>query len=340
MTLYSVRGQDPAVRTIERALAAGRVHHAYRFEGPPGVGKEKLALAFAQALLCERTDGTTPACGDCRSCERVVTFAEDLPHVPLHPDVLLVQRGLYPPAALGSTAKETAGVSVAQIRRVVLGRTSMPPHEGRALVCIIRDADELTVSGANALLKTLEEPRNGVYFVLITSRSSRLLDTIRSRTLPVRFGPLPNSVVTSILIEKGVAPSSAPQIAVRAEGDAALALELAAAEAEAALADDGESEDHTTALGAQLLASLEERTPGDALGHLDAKGDRHALMRSLTEFAHDLATRARHAVADSPAQAARYSRQFSLVLRARDQLERNAAPTLCLESLALNLRRA
>ncbi len=332
MTLHSVRGQIPAVRIIERALATGRIHHAYRFEGPPGVGKEKLAFAFAQALLCERTDGTSPACGECASCERVVTFADEAPHVPHHPDVLLVQLGLYPKEVLRTKQTESGGIGLPQIKQVVLARAGMPPHEGRATVCIIRDADTFTVKAANALLKTLEEPRKAFYFVLLTDRPARLLDTIRSRTLPVRFGPLPEAVVASILTEHNADPG----LAALAEGNAALALELA----EASGKDGDEDEDEAVSLGSRLLASLDERTPAGALGCLDARGDRHALRKGLTEFAHELATRARQSVDDAPDAAARLSRQFSLVLAARDQLERNAAPALCLESLALNLRRA
>lgn len=333
MTLQSVRGQVPAVRIIERALATGRIHHAYRFEGPSGVGKEKLAFAFAQALLCERTDGTRAACGECASCERVVTFADEAPHVPLHPDVLLVQLGLYPKEVLGAKQTETGGIGLPQIKQVVMARAGMPPHEGRATVCIIRDADEFTIKAANALLKTLEEPRKAFYFVLLTDRPARLLDTIRSRTLPVRFGPLPEAVVASILTERNADPG----LAALAEGSAALALELAEASSSDGNEDGG---GEVVSLGPQLRASLDERTPAGALGCLDAKGDRHALRKGLTDFAHDLAVRARQSVEDSPDSAARLSRQFSLVLTARDQLERNAAPALCLESLALNLRRA
>ncbi|HEV8550435.1 MAG TPA: DNA polymerase III subunit delta', partial [Polyangiaceae bacterium] len=182
-----VLGQEPAVRTLERALAAGKVHHAYRFEGPAGVGKELLAFALAQTLVCER--GGAAACGQCSACRRAVSLSGEEPRVPLHPDVVLLGRGLYR-SVLGSGASEATGISVEQVRRIVLARVGFPPHEGRALVFIVRDADEITVQAANALLKTLEEPHARTHFILLTSRPSRLLDTIRSRSLPVRFAPL------------------------------------------------------------------------------------------------------------------------------------------------------
>src|SRR5262245_55689940 len=63
-----VLGQPTAVATLVRALEAGVVHHAYRFEGPAGVGKELAALAFARALLCE--GGDRLGCGRCEACRR------------------------------------------------------------------------------------------------------------------------------------------------------------------------------------------------------------------------------------------------------------------------------
>ena len=183
-----IRGQEPAVETLVRALRAGRVHHAYRFEGPPGVGKELAAFALAQSLVCER--GGPVGCGACSACQRAVRIAEEDPHVPQHPDVVLLGRGLYPPAALGTATRETTGIGVEQVRRLVLSRVGFSPHEGRALVFIVRDADDFTAQAGNALLKTLEEPSARTHFVLLTSRANRLLDTIRSRTLPVRFARL------------------------------------------------------------------------------------------------------------------------------------------------------
>src|SRR6185295_8936471 len=88
-----ILGQTTAVETLERALRTGNVHHAYRFEGPSGVGKEMAAFGFAQALVC----ATSPpsgrarhACGRCSACVRAVTLSSETPSVPLHPDVVLL----------------------------------------------------------------------------------------------------------------------------------------------------------------------------------------------------------------------------------------------------------
>src|SRR4051812_10606925 len=98
MSLETVLGQSSAVGTLDRALATGKVHHAYRFEGPDGVGKEMAAFAFAQALVCatEPPPGRAHfACGKCSACTRAVTLTTGSPSVPVHPDVVLLERGLY-----------------------------------------------------------------------------------------------------------------------------------------------------------------------------------------------------------------------------------------------------
>src|SRR5690606_880305 len=102
-------------------------------------------------------------------------------------------------------------------------------HEERALVIVVHDADELTLSAANALLKTLEEPGAKIHFILLTSRPHRLLDTIRSRTLAVRFGPLPDPVVEQLLSDRGFDPA----VAGFAEGSIGRAIELANSDASA-----------------------------------------------------------------------------------------------------------
>src|SRR5664279_979635 len=165
MPFSDILGQEPALQTLYRALDTGHVHHAYRFEGPSGVGKELAAFALAQALVCEASG--TRACGTCSACQRALQISEEDPQVPVHPDLVLLQRGLYRGRI---SANEATGISIEQVRRMVLERVGYRPHEGRARVFIVRDAEELTLSAANALLKTLEEPGPGCHFVLLTSR--------------------------------------------------------------------------------------------------------------------------------------------------------------------------
>ena len=109
--LGRLRAQETALKTIDFALESERVHHAYLFVGPDGVGKELAAFGLAQALVCERRGdggsvglfGAEPkrvrACGECSACQRAVP-REDLRR-PIHPDVVVIERGLYAPQAIG-----------------------------------------------------------------------------------------------------------------------------------------------------------------------------------------------------------------------------------------------
>jgi DNA polymerase-3 subunit delta' len=320
MSFAHVLGQEPALTTLTRALEFGKVHHAYRFEGPPGVGKSLAALALGRALLCEAP--TPLACETCLACKRAATISEQEPRVPAHPDLLLVERGLYKSVLGGS---EASGIGIEQVRRIVLSRVGFPPHEGRAVVCIIRGADELTASAANALLKTLEEPPARTFFVLITSRPSRLLDTIRSRTLPVRFGPLPEATIAQLLSARGLDPTLAPL----AQGSMEQALQVADAEALA------EREAFTHA----LLQGLEAPDLAGALAFAEKqKLERPELSGLLWHLAQRLALRAREVVAGAPDEARRLAQRYQLVLGAVEELERNVAPQLTLEALVTRLR--
>jgi DNA polymerase-3 subunit delta' len=319
----SILGQRSAIETLVHALRSGRVHHAYRFEGPDGVGKELAAFALAQALLC---DGNAPlGCGDCSACRRAVKLSNEDPRVPQHPDVLVVGRGVYPPSALGTQSRETVAIGVEQVRRVVLSRIGFPPHEGRALVVIVRAAHELSQQAANALLKTLEEPPDRVHFVLITSQPNRLLDTIRSRTLAVRFAPLPERVLAAILERHGKSTS----VSRLAGGSASAAL---------ALADDDRARARS-----EFVRSADEAigAPGvdAALAFAGSRpDDRDALLEQLRHLAQHYALGARDMVSDRPRDADVLAARHAVVTNAIDAVERNAQPALVLESMVVRLR--
>src|SRR2546422_10640474 len=102
--LSQLRAQEAARRTIERALETGRVHHAYLFDGPDGVGKEMAAFGLAQALVCEaRGPNGDAACGACSACARTVPRDE----LPRHPDIVVIERGRYEPGQIGRRTPET-----------------------------------------------------------------------------------------------------------------------------------------------------------------------------------------------------------------------------------------
>lgn len=319
MSFAAIWGQDPAIQTLTRALQSERVHHAYRFEGPAGVGKTMAAMRMAQALVCERGG---IGCEQCSACRRAQTLTDDEPHVPVHPDVVRVARGLYR-SVTGQS--EASGISVEQIRRVVLGRIGFSPHEGRALVFVIEEADELTPQAANSLLKTLEEPPARTHFLLLTSRPNRLLDTIRSRTLPVRFGPLSVEVIARILAARGLAT----EVAAFAEGSAEVALALA----------DQDSLKQRQEFASELDAAVAARDLAAGIRFADGqKGDRETLKAELGFFAQRLAVAARAAVATAPEQALASARRHQAVLSAIQDVERNVQPALALEAMIHKIR--
>jgi DNA polymerase-3 subunit delta' len=332
MPFDRVKGQTGAIAALERALISGNIHHAYRFEGPNGVGKETAAFALAQSLVCttKPPEGRAHhACGTCSACVRAVTFASEPPEVSLHPDVVLLERGLYPAEVLRRNRPELQDISVDQIRRLVLERTSFAPHEGRGRIFIVRRAHELSISAANALLKTLEEPPANTYFVLLTNRPSELLPTIHSRTLPIRFAPLSESLLVAVLQERGVAPDIAQSAAELAGGSAALALELCDPEA-------------TKERRAFVEASVNAARAGDlsaavALSEARAR-DKDVLYARLASLLAYLARVARTVLDREPARAGRAARGYEVVSRAMLELESNGSPALVLESMVARLR--
>lgn len=182
--LWGVDGQARAIGALQRAFGDGRLHHAYLFSGPDGVGKALCARALATLLLCEAPRDAS-ACNACRSCVRVA--AEE------HPDFHRVERGVKADGGPESQIK------IAQIRDLQRS-LSFKAFEGGRRVVIIDEADRMNPATANALLKTLEEPGDDTHFVLVSAQAHLLLPTIISRCQTVRFAPLERDVVARHLV--------------------------------------------------------------------------------------------------------------------------------------------
>ena len=182
---------QPRVREFFRAsIASGRVSHAYLFTGPAGSNKTAAAYAFAQALLCK--DHGCRTCDDCRRIERRK-----------HPDV-----HFYAPEG-------AQGYLIEQIREIVSG-VSLSPIRAKGKIYILDRVDLLGVSAANAFLKTLEEPVEGVTFILLGRTREAVLPTIVSRCQVVPFRHIPAREAAGILSQKtGVTPIQA-RIAIEA----------------------------------------------------------------------------------------------------------------------------
>jgi len=206
--LAGIRGQDRARELLTRALASGRLPHAYLFDGPAGVGKVTTAIALAAALNCELEPGAAQC--TCLPCEKIT--------LGVHPDLLRLA-----PDGPGGFIK------IEQIREL-LAVLAFPPHEGKARLVIVEDAEKLNPAAANAFLKTLEEPPNRTHIVLTTTAPDRLLVTIRSRCQRVRFAALPAEAVASILRASGVDAAAAQAAAALGGGSMERAAGLAEGE--------------------------------------------------------------------------------------------------------------
>jgi DNA polymerase-3 subunit delta' len=328
--LSSVLAQDTAIATLRRALRNDRVHHAYLFDGPDGVGKELAAFGLAQALVCERRGNATApdeACGTCSACGRAILREGQLR--PVHPDIVVLERGLYEPAQIGRRTPESQDISIDQVRTLVLARAAFGPHEGRAKVFIVRRAEELSVPAANALLKTLEEPGQNTHFVLLTAQAETLLPTIRSRTQRLRFAALPDDVVADLLVKRGVDAARAKDAARLASGSVEMGATLA--DPDLSLARDTFVARALSALGAPDLGPALELAD-------DAKKQKDALAGRLAALAMALAARAVAGAATQGADADRDAARYSLALAAMGQLDGNAAPQLVIESMLARMR--
>lgn len=202
MTFSDIYGHERQLAILRRAMAEGRIAHAYLFYGMEGVGKRTVAALFARALNCT---GADPPCGRCPSCRKAERRT--------HPDIVTV-------APEGQFIKIGA---VKEIQQEMLFR----PREGRYRVFIITEADRLNEAAANALLKTLEEPRPGNVLILTTARPHALPMTILSRCQRLAFSPLSQTEVSRYLTEReGLQKDAAQILAGACQGSIGRALEM------------------------------------------------------------------------------------------------------------------
>jgi DNA polymerase-3 subunit delta' len=167
---------QPRVRAIlDRAIALGRVAHAYAFVGAAGSGRVAHARAFAARLVCERG-----GCGECRGC-RMAARAQ-------HPDVHLI--AATPPDGNPRGTRMIRIGAIRELERQAALRPVMAPRK----VFILADADRMTDDAPEAFLKTLEEPPPRTVIVLVLDNARSVPATVLSRCQIVRFAPPPAPV--------------------------------------------------------------------------------------------------------------------------------------------------
>jgi DNA polymerase-3 subunit delta' len=200
-------GQERSVATLRRAVAGDShaMSHAWLVTGPPGSGRSNAARAFAAALQCARG-----GCGTCNDCRTALSGA--------HPDVTLVRT-------------ELLSIGVDEVRDLVR-RAAMSPTLGRRQVLVVEDADRVTERGADALLKSIEEPAAKTVWILCAPTADDVVATIRSRCRLLTLQTPTVAAVTQLLISRdGVDPALAGFAARVAQGHVGRARVLARDEA-------------------------------------------------------------------------------------------------------------
>jgi DNA polymerase-3 subunit delta' len=164
----------------EKALE-GDVAHAYELSGPRSIGKRTVAIRLAQTLLCTSEPRVAGGCGICLACRKVEHFT--------HPDVRLVTRLIDL-----DKDPDKKFIAIEQIREMQQD-LALRPLEGSWRVVIIDDAADLSEHAEVALLKTLEEPPIHAVLLLLTPTPARLLETIRSRLVPLPLRLVPTAEI-------------------------------------------------------------------------------------------------------------------------------------------------
>ncbi|MGA1874703.1 MAG: DNA polymerase III subunit delta' [bacterium] len=195
MGFHEVTGHRAVIKVLQNSLRQGIVVHAYLFHGPEGVGKKFVAFSLAKAVNCLQEKGDF--CGLCDSCRRIEAGN--------HPDFFFIE-------------PEGQHLKIDQLRSLQAS-IQYKPYMAKRKVCIIDQADRMTTSAANSILKTLEEPPGDMIFILITANIRLIMPTIRSRCQLFQFSALPLGEVRRMIREKmGISKEEAYFLAAFSSG--------------------------------------------------------------------------------------------------------------------------
>lgn len=203
-------GQDQIKEHLKTAITQDKVSHAYIINGERNCGKEFMAKAFAQALLCENPNEAEP-CGECHSCVQAQSLN--------HPDIIFI------------THEKPTVISVDDIRTQINATVDIMPYQGPKKIYIMNDGELMTPQAQNALLKTLEEPPAYVCIIILTNNMDMFLPTITSRCVVLNFKPVKDELLKEFLMENMQIPDYKAAICVAfARGNVGKARLLAKSE--------------------------------------------------------------------------------------------------------------
>jgi len=277
MSWSHVVGHREVIERLCRAAQRDRLAGAYLFVGPAGVGKHTTACEFAKALLCEGSAArahppTVEACDECPACRLVDART--------HPDLMLVAKR---PDKNELILDQFLGKEDKRGREGLCHDIALKPFRATRKVAIIDDADLFNEEGANALLKTLEEPPPRSVIILVGTMEQRQLPTIRSRVQTIRFGQLATEEVREVLrrVSLDVEPAALDRAIEAAQGSVSLAMAL--------------TDPHVASFRQQLLDQLASLDPTDG-GFPEAMNSfverdkaENPVKRARLRFAADLA---------------------------------------------------
>ena len=204
MPFADIAGHERIVEVFRRSVRSGKISHSYIFEGVPGSGRRKTALALIQAIFCPAV--ADDACGVCPSCRKIASGN--------HGDIHFVE-----------PLPDKRDISIDQLREIQR-ELSLRPYEAPRKACILEPAERMSVNAANSLLKTLEEPPGNAIIILLSENADMLLPTIRSRCQLIRFSPLSPENIRLLLEKSGMPPDDAGLLAPMSEGSMQRAGEL------------------------------------------------------------------------------------------------------------------
>jgi len=247
MQFSEILGQEYIKSHLTKSSSLGRIPHAQLFVGPEGSGTLPMAIAYAQYILCNNTNGENN--GENESCNLKfdklshpdlhfvypTVATEDVKTKPKSIDFIGDWRAFVTQNPYGSLFDwyTVLGVNNKQgLIRVedagdILKTLSLKSYEGGYKIMIIWMADKMNTEASNKLLKLLEEPPEKTIFILITEQEEDLIQTIRSRCQVLHFGGLSeNTIAEALVAKKQIDPKLATTIAHQAQGNFNKALHL------------------------------------------------------------------------------------------------------------------
>jgi DNA polymerase III subunit delta' len=257
MGVRELLGNETARDALSAAMASGALHHAWLIAGPEGVGKGSFARIAAARMLAEAAEPHKLASG---WTVPETTQTAHLLAAGAHPDYRALVRLPKDPDKPGEALARS--ITIGQVRALQAMFATKPALSARRVI-VIDAIDDLERAGANALLKSLEEPPQGTIFLLVSHAPGRLLPTIRSRCRLLRFEALPDAEVARVL--RAELPEAKPgeiDALVRAgEGSPGRALGFAGLDIDAldremaTLAETGDTDNAVRSRLAKLLGA-------------------------------------------------------------------------------------